>query len=384
MDQSPHTPKRVPVALAIAAALLLMTDGAQAAWKTCNKVPVRPESIPLGFVVNGCSTGDNGTPRGRSVIVGLSELGEYAPLGKLSSWPMGACRITHDDGQSDIAIVGPAGTDGAPGLTITQTDGCNFSWEEEHIEESDVMARANLNFTEPDHSFVAVNSGNVGLGRIVVLHEAGHGVGLEHSSNFAVMRDGMPARVPYIGGIFGGFGSGNSSHVKFTPDDVISLRNLHGIPQNYPNLFVSGQWLNRTGGLNVVIDTNSSATGVPLGSPQQMCPGDNLVMMATVANVSQFSRSTDMRVYADVTDNCTSLDGVGTELSYWGLSVNGYSTRSFPIDQIIPTSIPRNVPLRIYSAINVLEKPVGERKAFDDCARSAATIIVPGPAVCGD
>ena len=82
------------MALAIGAALLLATDGAQAAWKTCNGKPVRPENIPLAFVVNGCSTGDNGTPRGRSVMVALGELGEYAPLGKLGSWPIGPCRIT--------------------------------------------------------------------------------------------------------------------------------------------------------------------------------------------------------------------------------------------------------------------------------------------------
>ena len=113
---------------------------------------------------------------------------------------------------------------------MTETDGCNFSWEEERSR-SPGGWHGQLNIRRERSSFVAINSGDVGLGRIVVLHEAGHGVGLEHSSNFAVMRDGMPARVPYIGGIFGGFSSGNSSHVKFTPDDVISLRNLHGIPQ---------------------------------------------------------------------------------------------------------------------------------------------------------
>ena len=122
------------------------------------------------------------------------------------------------------------------------------------------MARANLNFTEPDHSFVAISSGNVGLGDSGPAR-GGSRRGARAQLQFCRHAQWHAARVPYIGGIFGGFGSGNSSHVKFAPDDVISLRNLHGIPQNYPNLFVSGQWLNRTGGVNVIIDTNTSATG---------------------------------------------------------------------------------------------------------------------------
>jgi hypothetical protein len=368
-------------------ALPLMLAGAEiaasASWKTCNGTPVRPKDIPISFVVNGCSTGDNGTPRGRSVVNALGEVSGYAPLGQWGAWDDGACRIKHGDGRSDVAIVSASGTDGNPGLTIKQYDGCTFSWEEEHIEESDVMARADLNFDEPDHSFVATVSSDVGLGRAVMLHEMVHGVGLEHSGNFAIMRNGMNARVPYVGGIFGGFGSGNSSHVKLTHDDLLGLRNLHGIPQDYPNLFVSAQQRNTNGGANVIINTDTNAAGVPINSPQRLCPGDNLSLVTTVGNLSQFSRSSDLRIYADVTGNCTSLDKVGTELSYWGVSVAGYATKTFNIDQTIPASIPRGVPLRIYSAINVLETPAGERRAYDDCARSAATIIVPQPAVCG-
>ena len=85
---------------------MALHDGApRSFWRrTGRKRPGRPatartgedaENIPLAFVVNGCSTGDNGTPRGRSVIVALSELGEYAPLGKLGSWPIGSPAAHH-------------------------------------------------------------------------------------------------------------------------------------------------------------------------------------------------------------------------------------------------------------------------------------------------
>ena len=67
-----------------------------------------------------------------------------------------------------------------------------------------------------------------------------------------------------------------------------------------------------------MINTDSNATGTVLASPLPICPGQSLTLMATVSNLSQFSRSTDLRIYADVADNCTTLDGVGTELSYSG------------------------------------------------------------------
>ena len=40
--------KKTLAVLALAAGLSA-AGGAEAAWKTCNGVPVRPENIPLGF-----------------------------------------------------------------------------------------------------------------------------------------------------------------------------------------------------------------------------------------------------------------------------------------------------------------------------------------------
>jgi hypothetical protein len=283
-----------------------------------------------------------------------------------------------------VAYVPPGSIDGNLGLTIVETDGCTFSWDEEHIVESDIMALSTLDFNEPDQSLVGTIRSAGGLGRGVVLHESGHAVGLDHTSAFAMMRNGLGARIPYVGGVYGGGSSGNSGHVHYTPDDVLGLRNLHGIPQNYPNMYVSAQWRDRANGGDIIRNTDTNqATDQTLPSPLQVCPAQTVSMMVTAGNQSQFSRSSVLRVYADAPGNCSALDGVGTELGRFNVRVNGYSTFSFPVTLTIPDGIARGTALRVYSAINVESFPADEKRAYDDCARSAATIVVPGPLVCG-
>lgn len=352
-----------------------------AAWKSCNDKAVGPKSPPIAFALDGCSiVADGSTASGTAAINALNELHTYVGLGQIGSTTSDkACRIKHGDGRSDVAYVPPGQIDGNLGLTITKTDGCTWSWSEEHIVESDVMVLSTLDFSQPNESFVGTVPSAPGLGRAIILHESGHAVGLAHTTGFSMMRNGMGARVPYMGGEYA-----NAGHVLFTADDVLGLRNVYRAPGDYPNLYVSAQWWDTTSKQDVIRDTNvDPSTDASLSNPITLCPGQPLPMMTTAGNQSTFSRHTILRIYADTPGQCSSLDGVGTELARFSVSVNAYSTFSFPVNAVIPATIPRNVPLNVFTALNVGGTPKDEKRGYDDCARSAINLVVRDVMTCG-
>jgi hypothetical protein len=294
--------------------------------------------------------------------------------------------MDHDNDDWDVGVTSAATIDGNLGLTLKRYSSCFWSWDESEIESADVMVQSVLDFGEPDESNVGTSSTARGMGRGVMLHEMGHAVGLEHSSAFAMMRDGMGRRIPWTGSIYE-----NASKVALAPDDVLGLRNLNGIPQDYPNLFVSAQFRDTRNGADVIRNAGTDpATGNALAAVEDRCPGDQLSFYVTVGNHSQFSRQADYRVYADVLGPggkaaaCTPLDGVGTELYRGWVRPIGYSAYTFALTVTVPGSAPRGVPLAVYAALDPLNAlyPT-EKKGYDNCARYGFQLRVKSVATCG-
>jgi hypothetical protein len=78
-----------------------------------------------------------------------------------------------------------------------------------------------MNFDDPtEGEYVLRDNTDVGSGRMTMVHEIGHQLGLAHSGGFNVMNTD---RRPTIGGSWG--------HAGPMPDDVAGVAELYGVKQ---------------------------------------------------------------------------------------------------------------------------------------------------------
>ena len=346
------------------------SSGWAANWKDCNGTPIGVKYAPMGISWDQCSMPE-GSRQERAFFSALYETRFYTTaLGFGAGFQRihnGQCIIEHDNDRSDIALVNRADIDGAIGYTMTETDGCTFSWEDEHIVTADVMMAADVAFDRADESRVvtsAPSGSNTRIGAIALLHELGHALGLEHSSGFAVMRDGLKARVPFVGMTpnSGGLSS------ELTGDDVLGISSVYGYDPRYRNVFVSSQLL-RNG---TVVDNNIDPTKGDAVHPDPLlvCPGDKVNFYATIGNDSSTREQLDVAVYADADPNAYFFPSSGALATTSFTMVRGEF--SFPVQFTVPGSMPANVTQNVFVSLPTTN--LWDRKGYDNSARSRLRI----------
>ena len=346
------------------------STGWAANWATCNDTPVRVKYAPMGISWDQCSM-PGGSTQERAFFSAMYETRHYvSALGFGAGYQRihnGRCLIEHDNDRSDIALVNRADIDGRIGLTVTELDGCTFSWEEEHIVSADVMMAADVSYQRADESRVVMtaplNSG-APIGAIALLHELGHALGLDHTSGFGIMRDGLGARVPFVGM---SPGSGGLSS-ELWGDDVFGISKMYGFDPSYRNVFVSSQLVR--GGK--VVDNNLDPTKGDATHPDPLlvCPGNTVNFYATIGNDSSTREQLEVAVHADADPNAYYSPGADA-LSLWSLAM-GRGDATFPISFTVPASLPANVTQHVF--VSVPSTNAWDRKGYDNVARSSLRI----------
>jgi hypothetical protein len=196
---------------------------------------------------------------------------------KMAAGTYSGCAAIHGNGQNETTLATRAHISGLNGLNTNffgGASGCS-------IVEADVEMANDMNPLPDDESFWGWTNND--QGQIVLTHELGHALGLQHFEGFDVMRAFTP--LPLTGGNF----------AQPYGDDANGIRFLYG--GSSTNLFASAQKLFS----NAIVATTSAQATNPSQNCQTfpVCRGQAIDVTYTVANNGSSSKTSGFRIYVN-------------------------------------------------------------------------------------
>jgi hypothetical protein len=325
-------------------------------------MPARWWPPPALFHQNTCSIppGSNRENAFLRAVAGWNNVGGASDvLFKAGENPSNDCVVTVSDGQNEVAIVPIANLPAHRlGTTFWEIDTFFGKFWEADVLVADVYPIHN---TTPQQ-YATQTFGNPAEhldrpeGRVIMMHEFGHAVGLAHvSSNFAVMRPN--GQRPFLGGPTG------TERADPFPDDAAGLRFVYPTGNPETNILVAS---NRLTPDNKVTQENT----VPLVF---LCPGAPLEFWVSIGNNGTTSVTHNQRYFLSAGLNDHGLTGYpiagwygathGPNNAYMGL-------KSFPL--------PSNIPSGTYWLYHQVDwgNGVSESVEFDNVTRINKQVVV--------
>lgn len=306
----------VHLAMALGVVALSSTAALGYVYDTCNDTPVRRESNSASYQVMRCSIPE-GSQRAADVIYSFDQWNAVYGMWDVFSWNWGTTdcvSIDHANGTNEIYFGVASEMDGAVGVTYVRYDSCFWWFDTRHIVEADIAFDAGQMAewgNPPCNTYRPFGS------RTTMIHEMGHGLGLEHYDDVMNLMMTWDGEGKYCGNFA----------IEPHPDDAAGGRFLYNSGNHSTDIGASEHRL--VGPNNVELNT---APGT-----QMLCPRDEYTFNWSVGNMGTEGVMYNVAWYLS-TDNIISTSDiyVGSNSGAYE-SANGFNTWSRTIT--IPSSV---------------------------------------------
>ena len=290
--------------------------------QTCSGDPVMKDSGPLDETRNACSLNSNHPPSLDSYFRAITAWNNISPLAVTASWmrDISDCRIEFGDWSNEIALVTRASIGGMNGLTTyNHVNICIGSAGD--YGETDTRVANDMNFSVPSEThFLTRDKTTVGAGRMTIVHEIGHQLGLAHANGFNVMNEGNGRPL----------GGDDASPPTPMADESAGLNSIYG-GWALTNLVASAQaWV----GSGMVSDNRATAQTI-------MCKSQLLNVFFTVVNQGNLKITFNQRIFLSLDSVPNPSPSRSFTIANWvGGWVNPRASGSWNVNFGIPASIP--------------------------------------------